>query len=285
MAKPRADSPKIRFVQPSGEPTVVLTSKGGRVRLKGLLRNDGTEPVNVAGATISARIPGEGAVLAVAEPIPPILLLPSESRPTSLKARLDPLTPPGEYDAEVVIEGVPHDAKLLVSEQVSLQLSKSEVVVEAGSDGAAHLVATNTGNVPLEVRRIGPVELVPDQPRPTLLQRLGVIPREHVERTYLAPTEDEAPTVSARTDSAVALAPGESKPLELSVTVEGPLRPGLRYRGTAPVHTTDLTFVVTPNQDDLALPAVAESPTAPPGTAEPPAGRPAPTSRQKRRKK
>jgi hypothetical protein len=67
---------------------------------------------------------------------------------------------------------------------------------------------------------------------------------------------EDAPTITAVLKAPVTVDPGQTVASEWTVTVDGPLRPGARYRATAPLYTTDITFVVTPSQE----------PTSPPST-------------------
>jgi hypothetical protein len=272
MAKRR---PAVRFEPPPGTDLPVLTARGGRVRGELVLRNDGRVPVSVPAVRI--RTPDElGTPLVESWQAPE--LPPGEVARASLGASLDRLTPPGTYTVELELDGVVQPALLRVAEDVSLTLSERELVVvgDAGVEQTRTLLVTNRGNVPLLVRRIGPVDLEEDVPRPSLLERLGVLPPEtDAPRATLlqrmgvvgyvrAPTaspddrqtticiaerdDEPRPTLTARLREAVTVAPGEVANTEWIVTVEGPLRPGVRYRATAPLYTADLTFVVTPSQ-------------------------------------
>jgi hypothetical protein len=289
MAKRR---PAVRFETPPGMDLPVLTSRGGRVRGELVLRNERREAVSVPALRFRAH---DELGTPLVESWQPPVLPPGEAGRASLSASLDRLAPPGTYAVELDLDGVVQQVVLRVAEDVSLTLSERELVVsgDAGVEQARTLVLTNRGNVPLVVRRIGPVDLEEDVPRPSLPERLGVLPpetdaprgtllqrmgvvgyvppaaaRTEERRTVIciAEGDDEPrPTLAAHLPEAITIAPGEIANTEWIVTVDGPLRPGARYRATAPLYTADLTFVVTPSQ------------------AEPPEARPpAPRARSRR---
>lgn len=262
------DSP-LRFVSasPSGRP--VLTGSGGRLRGEVLLQVEGTEPVALDAAAVHAEI-GTAATAIRVEGTEPLAAAPGLPRRVKLTVSVDPLTPPGAYDAEIDIGGVTQPVTLVVNEDIALTLSESEVVVIAGQERVKSITMRNIGNLPLPVSQIGPAELDVDRARPTLLQRLGLLPFDAPvdpaapRRAYDARSGDrerdaaaedgkeeerEIPTVTARLTTPVLVAPGETVVGDWTVTVEGPLDPGVRYRGVAPLYTTDIGFVVTPAQE------------------------------------
>jgi hypothetical protein len=262
------DSP-LRFVSASQSGRPVLTGSGGRLRGEVLLQAEGPEPVALDAAEVRADI-GTAATALRIESSEPLAAAPGVPRRASLTVSVDPLTPPGAYDAEIDVGGVTHPVTLVVNEDIALTLSESEVVVIAGEERVKSITMRNVGNLPLAVSQIGPAELEVDRARPTLLQRLGLLPfdapvgpgaprRAHdaraVDRERDAGEEDgeegerEVPTVTARLKTPVLVAPGETVVGDWTVTVEGPLDPGVRYRGVAPLYTTDIGFVVTPAQE------------------------------------
>jgi hypothetical protein len=217
----------------------------------------------------------------------PLEVPPGDARRVAISASIDRFTPPGTHEVEVVVDGVRRRAIVQVVEEVALSLSEREIVVVAspGEEQVRHLAMSNLGNVPLELGRVGPVPLGEDHPRPTLLQRLGVLPLDEValvirtERIPEAAPEEalrEAPagagappTVSIRLDPPVSLAPGETAASRWIVTVDGDLRPGVRHRAVAAILTTDVRIVVTP------------APEASPATRRPRTRRSQPSERRK----
>ena len=239
-----------------------------------MLRNQHPEPVSVPDLLIRASA-ADDLDAPLVEDRRPQMLQPGEAGRVDVTASVDRRTPPGEYKVELEVDGAVQPALLLVVEDVSLTVSERELVVagEVGVEQSKALVLTNRGNVPLEVSRIGPVELEEDKPRPrllerigvlapaadrpagTLLQRLGVVayvpeatPEEERDDEKRNRDGEPCPTLVAHLREPVTLLPGEVATTEWIVSVQGPLRPGARYRATAPLYTSDVTFVVTPSQ-------------------------------------
>jgi hypothetical protein len=276
--------PKIRLLAPAGAGPVVLTAHRGRVRGEVLLENEGAAPVEVREVAITGKLPvprGKGTQAPAPEPVEPMVVPPGAARRVALAAEIDRHTPPGAYRARIAVEGVARQALLQVGEDIALSLSETEIVVVAspGMEQVRHVAMTNLGNVPLTVARVGPVELGVDRPRPTLLQRLGVLPLDEVAVVVRAEREPERriadereglperepapqeaaprPTVSVRLAKPAEIAPGETVAAEWLISVAGDLRPGARYRGVAALFTTDVRFVVAPPLDE----APATTPT------------------------
>jgi hypothetical protein len=263
--------PSLRFVHPPGTRQVVLTGRGGRLRGEITLANDGKQSVTVDTVVVEAKLPQVRGVEQTAAIAGWIVrdLAPGTVQRATVAAALDPLTPPGVYEGEIVVAGVRQPVTLVVTEQIALSVSEPELVVTPGDDdGAARrMVITNRGNVPLPVSRLGPVDLGVDRPRPTLLQRLGLKPFEERDprddrcddrqrsTEEDRAREDEPPaTVTARMRDPIVVDPGETVATEWLVSVDGTLRPGVRYRAVAPLYTTDIDLVVAPAQERAPAP-------------------------------
>jgi hypothetical protein len=247
----------LRFVSTSTSSLPVLTGRGGRLRGEVLLEGD------AARALETAEIRAKNVRLDSAAPLS---LAPRGPQRAALTVSVDPLTPPGSYEAEIEIGGVTQPVTLVVVEDIGLTLSEREIIVIPGEERPHRITMRNTGNIPLAVSHAGPAELTVDRRRPTLLQRLGWLPLEPpdapvVDGRASARAEprddgededrppDEPPTITARLKEPVLVGPGETVVGDWAVTVEGTLDPGVRYRGVAPLYTTDIGFVVTPAQE------------------------------------
>jgi hypothetical protein len=264
--------PAVLIEPPPGAGVPVLTARGGRVRGELVLRNQHPEQVSVPHLQIRAKDDLDAPLV---ETWRPQTLQPGEAGRADVRAVVDRRTPPGEYMVELELGGTVQPALLRVAEDISLTLSERELVVagDVGVEQSKNLVLTNRGNVPLEVSRIGPVELEDDKPRPTLLERLGVrtpdpdrppgtlvqrmgvvayvpekTPAEEREDRRRERDDEPRPTLAAHLPEPLTILPGEVASTDWIVTVAGPLRPGARYRATAPLYTSDITFVVTPSQ-------------------------------------
>jgi hypothetical protein len=259
---------KIELHAPTEVGELVLAAHRGRVRGEVLVRNAGTAAVTIRDLAVAGELPGArgaGSQVPVPAAWEPLEVPAADARRVAISASIDRFTPPGAYEAEVVVDGVRRRAIVQVTEEIALSVSEREIAVVAspGQEQARHLAMTNLGNVSVELARVGPVPLGEDHPRPSLLQRLGVLPLDElalVVRTERMPdaraTEAEAereapagaalPTVSIRLDPPVSLAPGETAVSRWLVTVDGDLRPGVRYRALAAILTADLRIVVTP---------------------------------------
>lgn len=262
----RAAAPAIRIMQPNGTPEILLAGNDGRLTGATWLVIEGADPVRVEAAAIAADIPvvpGRIRQPVALENWVSLLVRPGQPERVALTASVDPLTPPGSYHAEITFAEVKHPAILEITKLVSLSAQPSELTIDAvpETQQEAHIVVTNHGNVPLPVSQFGPAALIRDQPRPSIAQRLGLFPfdeppelDERRERVY-GDDEERTPSVVARVVDPVILAPGETRRLELVLTIHGVVDAGLRYRASAALYDDDITVVVTPHQEPPAAPA------------------------------
>jgi hypothetical protein len=255
----------VRLVTASPADRPVLTGRAGRLRGEVTLRNVSAKPVRFGHAEVHAEI-GKSIVEIRPPTSAPAELEPEGEGSVLLSASLDRLTPPGTYKADVVIEGSTLPVTLIITEEIALTLSQTELVVIAGQDAIRSVAMHNLGNVPLAVSQIGPADLEVDVRRPTLLQRIGMLPVEDPVQPVVdeccddtdEKTEKPVQTVTARLKTPIIVAPGETVVGDWIVTTEGPLEAGLRYRAVAPLYTTDIGFVVTPAQDAPPAPKRAK---------------------------
>jgi hypothetical protein len=260
-----AATPSLRLASPTPGGPPLLTGRRGTLKGELVVHNDGEDTLHLQ----EAELRGDADVRL--ERLEPVDIAPGSARTVSVTAAVPARTPPGTYKAEIEVDGVTHPVTLLVTEDIALTLSEREIVVIAGDPRTKAISMHNAGNIPLNVSHAGPVTLEVDRPRPTLLQRIGMLPADDppadaplaaatVEvRTGEAGSEAEAepapPTVTARLDPPVTVAPGETVVGEWAVTVDGDLDPALRYRAVAPLYTTDIGLVVTPAQEAPPTPA------------------------------
>jgi hypothetical protein len=192
------------------------------------------------------------------------IVAPGTARRVRLHASLDPTTAPGSFAVELDVGGQTVTAIVEVIEQVDLSLSPSSVVVDGvtGAAGAASVLATNAGNVPLAISQVGPVPLELDGQRATFLDRLlgretlvatpATVVNVHVHTADDTEEEDEdeeePPLVTGTLTPPIELQPGETRRLEWAFEITGELEPGRRYRAIAPCYTADLEIVAVPHQ-------------------------------------
>jgi hypothetical protein len=260
---------------------VVLRGTPGHLRGEVDVANDGSAPVMALPADTATVRPGSA--LRFGNPAGAIVPAGSARR-VRLHAAVDPTTAPGSYPVELDVAGQIVTATVEVIEQVSLTLSPSSVVIDGvvGSAGSAAVLATNVGNVPLPISRVGPVPLDLDGARATLLDR--VFGRETVVTTPTTVVNvhvhteaesddgedddveevDPRPRVTGTLSAPVELQPGDTLRLDFDFTIEGDVEAGRRYRALAPCYTSDLEIVVVPHQDVAAAPPPALRATAKP---------------------
>lgn len=274
--------PAVRVVQPTGALAVVLAGNDGQLAGEAWLVTDASEPVKVDTAAITAdvpAVPGRGRQTVALENWAPVVVRPGQAERVAITASVDPLTPPGSYRASISFAGAEHRAVLEITQLVSISVDPSELTIDGdpGAKQVEHIVVTNGGNVPLPVSQLGPADLVPDHPRPSIAQRLGLVrfdeprqrdereDRRHEDRRHGDDEEEPALSVVARVADPVIVAPGEARRLELVFSIHGAVRAGLRYRASAALYDDDVTVVVAPHQE---VPAVG---THPARTRRPPA--------------
>lgn len=163
---------------------------------------------------------------------------------------------PGTYEAELEVDGERRDVIIHVTEKVSLSIAPDEIVVPSRPNERCRkrVVFTNAGNVPLAVKSIGTVilkqELAHCRALRGALQDVGDS-MEGVDdfaaalgRRYKAIYETLVLRVQ---NDDIELAPGETKPLDLKITLPDKLEPRSRYSGYAAIATSRLNFTIIPD--------------------------------------
>lgn len=182
-----------------------------------------------------------------------IVVRPGQSRPVPVALELDPRTPPGTYHAELMVNDQKRDVVMHVTEDVDLQLSPEEIVLDnvPGAKASKTVVFTNMGNVPITLRTIGVVvldeELVHCRALRGALADVGDTMKTLDDFTaalgkrYKKLYETLALKVQ---NDAVTLAPGETQAIELTIALPDKLEKSSRYTGYAAISTSTLTFTI-----------------------------------------
>ena len=206
---------------------------------------------------------GKGAAAKVVTPIPEEALLlrrivvrPGQSRPVPIALTLDPTTPPGTYQAQLDVDGEMRTVVMHVTEDASFSIAPDELVLpnRPGEKVQKQVVFTNHGNVPLSVRTIGTVvldeELAHCRALRGALDEVGDTMKNlddflvALGKRYKA---IYATLVLKVQNDKVTVAPGETKPVDLTITLPERLEPRSRYTGYAAISTGTLTFTIVPD--------------------------------------
>lgn len=187
----------------------------------------------------------------------PLVLRPGQGGSVPLSIAVDPATPPGEYRAELDLGGRWQPVVLHVAEVFDLTvLPRSLVVVnQSGVPQAKRLIITNNGNVAFALSDPGAVDLREDLARDRV-PRVVIEPLpgrdtpdlEALVAALLALAREEGRrvgTLEVRVqDRQVEVRPGETRAVELQITLQDELPPNRRYRGRLPVLTRDVDIIV-----------------------------------------
>jgi hypothetical protein len=197
----------------------------------------------------------------------PVVVRAHQQQRGPVSISLDPLTPPGEYHAEIEVAGGTRPVILHVTESIDVAVHPQSIVV-LNQQGAQRrrVVVTNEGNVSFAIGDLGDVDLendlLPDRTRLALepvTQGVQPVARDLDGPVFVLVRLAPADAVRERGLSvrahgpAVTVKPGDTAVIELDITVQAELPPNSRYRGRAALLTRDLEFVVvssaaSPNQ-------------------------------------
>jgi hypothetical protein len=215
-AAPRAAAaPPAPPAAPPAEPdAIVLTGPPGLVRATVSVENAVDQRVAVRGLTLHRAgrdvVTGAGTAL-----IPP-----GATADVPVSFRLEPDTPPGDYDAEVDVAGQRRRAVLHVEPDFEVHVSPRRVLAVVGRH-AVTLTVTNAGNVPVPVAKLARTHT--DDGRP-----------------------DPGPDITLTFGSAHTLAPGTTTVLKGTLAVPAALDPARRHTARMPVGTADLDVTILP---------------------------------------
>jgi hypothetical protein len=211
--------------------------------------------------SVAAPARGKGAARAAALPeasmaLRRIIVRAGQSRPVPIALALDPATPPGTYHAQLDVEGQQRSVVLHVTEDVRFSITPQELVIpnRPGDKVQKQVVFANAGNVPLVVKSIGTVvldeELAHCRALRGALADVGDTMKSlddfivALGRRYRALYETLVLKVQ---NDKTAVAPGETRAVDLTVTLPEKLEPRSRYTGYAAISTSALTFTIVPD--------------------------------------
>jgi hypothetical protein len=185
-----------------------------------------------------------------------IIVRPGQSRPVPVALTLDPRTPPGTYEALLDVDGEQRNVIMHVTEDVALSISPQPLVIpnRPKEKVRKQVVFTNDGNVPITVKSIGTVVLDDEmahcramrgaltdvgdtmEDMDDYIAALGKRYRKIYDTLVLKVQNDE-----------ITINPGETRALQLNITVPDKLEKRSRYSGYAAIATSNLTFIIVPD--------------------------------------
>ena len=253
-----------RALMIDSEAPLVLVGPPRALRGEFRLQNATAEKLSVRDAVFRSVSPtGRGKQKAVAMAVLPeaglamrrIVMRPGQSRPIPVALELDPRTPPGTYQAELMVGDQLRPVVLHVAEEFALQISPDHIVLDnrPGETIKRTVVFSNQGNVNVQVRSLGTVVLDEELVHCRALR--GALADVGDTMTTL---DDFAAALGKRykalyetlvlkvKNNVVPLAPGETQAVELSIKLPDTLEPRSRYTGYAAISTSNLTFTIVP---------------------------------------
>ena len=185
-----------------------------------------------------------------------MVLRAGQSRQVPVSLALDAQTPPGTYHLELLVHDQLRDVVMHITEEVSLQIEPGQLVLpnRAGEKFTRRVVFTNDGNVPINVRNLGTIVL--DDELASCRALRGALADVGDTMTTL---DEFAAALGKRfkqlydtlvlkvQNSAVTLEPGETRALDLKITLPDSLDARARYTGFAAISTGNLTFMIVPD--------------------------------------
>lgn len=185
-----------------------------------------------------------------------IVVRPGQSRPIPIALTLDPTTPPGTYEAQLDVDGEMRTVLMHVTEDASFSIAPDELVLpnRPGEKMQKQVVITNHGNVPLSVRTIGTVvldeELAHCRALRGALDEVGDTMKNLDDFLIALGKRYKAIyatlVLKVQNDKAT-IASGETKLVDLTITLPEKLEPRSRYTGYAAISTGTLTFMIVPD--------------------------------------
>ena len=143
---------------------VIFAGDPGALSADVWLENRAASELHIRRASVLSKVvraaePGDSGRLARIQV--PKRIQPHECHHLAVSFDVDPFTPPGTYDASIVLEGVDGNtifpAQIVVTQNYSLSIEPDQIVltVPPGGTGEGEVVVSNDGNVPIEVGPMG----------------------------------------------------------------------------------------------------------------------------------
>jgi hypothetical protein len=234
----------VRLFGSGGEVSNGLSFIGEPAAVSGdvWLENDAAEALQLRRAVLlSASVPPPGGAARdqLARITVPRSVGPHARQLLSVSFDLDPTTPPGTYDAAVLIEGLQgHEtfpARIVVLQNYSLSIDPDPIVCAASLAGtfSGELVVTNDGNVPVEVLPMGAVQLEDPWREPCCCCCHG----DSREASDDGPPEREDFGVLVIDNERMTVPPGSSRVVGFTAAAPGGLRDNLHLRARPRIGT------------------------------------------------
>jgi hypothetical protein len=255
-------APRVTLIQDASRP-LVLVGPPRDVRGELTLQNASDEkvivrqPVMRLGSAAARR----GKHARAAQPRQSMLTLrrmivrARQARQVPIALALDSTTPPGTYEAELDVDGELRHVVVHVIEDLSFSMAPAALIIpnRPGERIPKRVVFTNTGNVAISVKPVGPVvldeELVHCRALRGALADVGAT-LKNLDDFIVALGHRYHDLYEARVlkvqNEKTTIEPGDTKAVDLTITLPDKLDSRARYTGLAPVSTQSLTFTVVP---------------------------------------
>ena len=242
--------PTLRLAHAEDEPIVFY---GPPDRLQGAIRlhNPSTEKLKLSSVAFDAPdIQGPGRV-----PLRHLQLAarlsPDEQAKVPATIQLDSATPPGKYEAIMLLGERKQRVQVHVTENIDLRVQPTRIAIYTEGELVfeREVIVENAGNVPL---RLGGLCIVPlaDAMELRAAIRNGLAdaceqaPDAVLKAFLCAWSQQQVGTVSIAREN-VTLPPGETRPLTLTFTLPDDLQRFRRYEANLPLYTASLFLEVT----------------------------------------
>jgi|307.fasta_scaffold224494_2 hypothetical protein len=182
----------------------------------------------------------------------PAVLRPGQQQQLRIEIALVATTHPGEYHVAIEITGQERDAVLHVTEDVALRVEPATLFVtnEPERPQMKRIAVSNEGNVAATLGDIRDVALRDDL-EPAIDVRLALQALASQPHLVVDALRRDGPTMG-RLSLGIAggpatIAPGETRTIEVAVTLPEPPPPNGRYRARVPLLNATLNIIVTPS--------------------------------------